>query len=75
VSAVVEAPFGCHPTSSHGYYTFDEGQLKSYLKSCKDAESYAQYFNEYVTGITEEEYNGKIGVSQLEQLRNGGESK
>lgn len=75
VSAVVEAPFGCHPTSSHGYYTFDEGHLKGYIKSCKDAESFAGYFKQYVTGITEEAYNQQIGADQLGQLRRGGESK
>lgn len=74
VSAIVEAPFGCHPTSSHGYYAFDESHLKGYLKSCKDKESYDGYFNQYVTGITEEEYAGKIGAEKLESLKRGGDS-
>ncbi|MDA8236121.1 MAG: CoA transferase subunit A [Clostridia bacterium] len=72
VSAVVEAPFGCHPTSSHGYYTYDEGHLKGYLKACKDTESYSEYFKQYVTGIAEENYSQQIGAEQLEKLRQGG---
>ena len=31
VDAVVEAPYGAHPCSSHGVYQFDEDGLKTYL--------------------------------------------
>lgn len=75
VSAVVEAPFGCHPTSSHGYYNFDESHLKGYLKACKDAESYSRYMEQYVTGISEEEYSKQIGAEQLQKLVQGGGAK
>lgn len=75
VSAVVEAPFGCHPTSSHGYYTFDEGHLKTYLKACKTPESFTDYLNQYVTGISEEEYAGKVGQEKLAGLQKGGGAK
>lgn len=73
ISAVVEAPFGCHPTSSHGYYTFDEAHLKSYLKSCKNPEAYGEYFKQYVTGISEKEYCGKIGPDKLNAMRQKGD--
>ena len=68
VDAVVETPYGCHPTSSHTYYTFDEAHLKEYLKACKTPESFAFYLQEYVTGISEEEYAGKIGTERLQSL-------
>ncbi|HEY8693871.1 MAG TPA: CoA-transferase [Chloroflexota bacterium] len=31
VDAVVEAPFGAHPCSSHGLYPHDEGHIREYL--------------------------------------------
>jgi len=48
VAAVVEAPYGCHPTSSHGYYGYDEPHLREYLKQARDAEGLAAYLNKYV---------------------------
>lgn len=75
VAAVVEAPFGCHPTSSHGYYTFDEKHLKAYLKSCKDQSTFQEYLQQYVTGISEEEYTAQVGMDQLAGLRKGGENQ
>lgn len=75
VSAVVEAPYGCHPTSSHGYYTFDEAHLKEYIKACKTPETFAAYLQHYVTGIPEEEYAGKIGTERLQTLSKRGESE
>ncbi|WP_206808988.1 CoA transferase subunit A [Paradesulfitobacterium ferrireducens] len=75
VSAVVEAPYGCHPTSSHGYYTFDEAHLKEYIKACKTPETFAAYLQHYVTGIPEEEYAGRIGTERLQALSKRGESE
>jgi len=44
VDAVVEAPYGAHPCSSHGVYQFDESGLKSYLAAASgnpaDLEAY-----------------------------------
>ncbi len=72
VSAIVVAPFGCHPTASHGYYTYDEAHLKGYLKASKAPESYNEYLNQYVSGITEEEYSAVVGSDRLAQLQTGG---
>jgi len=66
------APFGCHPTASHGYYTYDEAHLKGYLKASKAPESYNEYLNQYVSGITEEEYSAVVGSDRLAQLQTGG---
>lgn len=35
VDAVVEAPFGAHPCSSHGAYQYDEFAIKSYLAAAQ----------------------------------------
>ncbi len=72
VSAVVEAPFGCHPTSSHGCYTFDEAHLKAYIKACKDPASFGEYISQYVSGVSAEGYAEKIGMEQLRGLQTGG---
>ncbi len=74
VSAVVEAPFGCHPTASHGYYTFDEAHLKGYLKSCKDPVAFGEYLSRYVNGVSAEEYPSAIGMDNLKALQTGGGS-
>lgn len=60
VDAIVNVPFGCHPTASHKYYTYDEDHLKEYLKACK--EDFDAYLDKYVyTPKTNEEYLELIG--------------
>ncbi len=60
VDAVVDAPFGCHPTASHKYYTYDEDHLKEYLKASK--EDFSAYLDKYVYGTKDnEEYLEAIG--------------
>lgn len=48
VSAVVEVPFGCHPTSSHRYYNYDDVHLRLYLQAAETREGFEQYLAEYV---------------------------
>ncbi len=50
VAAVVEAPGGCLPTSSHGTYAHDEAGLKAYLAACKDPEKFKEYLQREVYG-------------------------
>lgn len=72
VAAVVEAPGGCHPTASHGNYTFDEPHLKGYIKACKDPETFAAYLQQYVPAdAREEEYVGRLESGRLESLAQG----
>jgi glutaconate CoA-transferase subunit A len=60
VDAIVDAPFGCHPTASHKYYTYDEDHLKEYLKASK--EDFSAYLDKYVYGTkTNEDYLEVIG--------------
>jgi len=68
VDAVVLAPFGCHPTSSHSYYTYDEPHLIEYLKACK--EGFDAYLQKYVIGPrSQEEYIGVVGEHRLANLK------
>jgi glutaconate CoA-transferase subunit A len=70
VDAVVHAPFGCHPTSSHSYYTYDEPHLLEYLKACK--EGFDAYLQKYVFGPkSHEEYIGVVGEHTLANLKEG----
>ncbi len=60
VDAIIDAPFGCHPTASHKYYTYDEDHLKEYLKASK--EDFSAYLDKYVYGTkTNEDYLEVIG--------------
>lgn len=48
VDAVVEIPFGAHPTSSASLYRADEAHLKEYVKACAKPDSYGAYLQRYV---------------------------
>lgn len=60
VDAVVHVPFGCHPTSSHSYYTYDEEHLKEYLEMAKS--DFSSYLKKYVFEYKDnEDYIERIG--------------
>lgn len=72
VQAVVVAPGGCHPTASHGGYSYDEAHLREYLGASRDAASFQRYLDRYVTGVADEAgYAAAIGPGRLAEL--GGE--
>lgn len=48
VSAVAPVTFGCHPTSSHRYYNYDDVHLRLYMQAAETAEGFEQYLAEYV---------------------------
>lgn len=48
VSAVVPVNFGCHPTSSHRYYNYDDVHLRLYLKAAATEEGFNDYLQSYV---------------------------
>jgi glutaconate CoA-transferase subunit A len=49
VDAVVEAPFGAHPCSSHGVYVHDEQLISEYIEAGADAATWLHdYFEPYV---------------------------
>jgi glutaconate CoA-transferase subunit A len=50
VDAVVEAPWGAHPCSSHGNYQYDDGHLAHYQQRARAGEeAMAGWLNEHVT--------------------------
>lgn len=48
VSAVVPVSFGCHPTSSHRFYNYDDVHLRLYLQAAETREGFEQYLAHYV---------------------------
>lgn len=59
-SAVVHIPGGAHPTSCTPLYGFDVPHVKEYNASAKDG-GFATYFDKYIAGKTEAEYQQAVG--------------
>lgn len=64
VKALVQIPFGCHPTASHRIYQYDEEHLKEYLKLAATAEGFETYLQNYVIDQSETTYLGKTSVAK-----------
>lgn len=62
VDAVVEAPFGAHPTVSAGFYDLDEVHVAEYVKASASEASFRDYLARYVHGCANPDaYRGQIG--------------
>jgi glutaconate CoA-transferase subunit A len=74
VDAVVEAPYGAHPCSSHGNYQQDEDGLRTYLTAVNGgAATFERYIEETVFALaTQEDYlDAFVKPSTLVQMRRG----
>jgi len=71
VDAVIEVPYGAHPTLMPDRYYFDEAHIGEWLHLSKTDEGAAEYFDKYVYGVKDfAEYLELIGgKEQLEHLR------
>lgn len=71
VDAVIEVPFGAHPTLMPGRYYFDEQHIGEWLRLSKTDAGVKEYLERYVYGI--EDFNEYLkligGEEQLEYLR------
>jgi acyl CoA:acetate/3-ketoacid CoA transferase alpha subunit len=62
VDAVIEVPFGAHPTEMSVTYYFDEEHIAHWLEVSKTPEGTRQYFEEYVFGVPDfDAYLEKVG--------------
>lgn len=62
VEAVVEAPYGAHPTATDGFYDEDEASLKAYLAAAKQPGGTAGYIREHVLDTKDREgYLARFG--------------
>jgi glutaconate CoA-transferase subunit A len=48
VAGVVPVNFGCHPTSSHRFYNYDDVHLRLYLKAADTEEGFQDYLQKFV---------------------------
>jgi glutaconate CoA-transferase subunit A len=69
VDAVVEAPWGAHPTASPTVYRADERHLSEYVKAAAKEEAWGAYLQRHVHGAaTPAAYLDALGGSRLAAL-------
>ena len=69
VDAVVEAPFGAHPSSSASLYRADDVHLREYVKASAKTDAYRAYLERYVEKpIDSAAYLNEIGAARLAAL-------
>jgi glutaconate CoA-transferase subunit A len=72
VDAVVEEPFGCHPSYAQGYYDRDNRFYMDWEARSKDPESLAAWLKEWVFGLeSHRDYVEKMGAQHWDSLRPG----
>jgi glutaconate CoA-transferase subunit A len=71
VDAVVEVPFGAHPTGMFRVYDSDMDHLKYSYEQSKDPQKFQEYLNRFVYGIDFSEYLKRIGgADKISKLTN-----
>jgi 3-oxoacid CoA-transferase subunit A/glutaconate CoA-transferase subunit A len=75
VDAVIEVPFGAHPTEMPVTYYFDEAHIAHWLEVSKTPQGTAEYFDEYVFNVPDfDAYLEKVGglgkLNYLKQVMN-----
>jgi len=74
VAAVVEVPFGAHPTSCYPRYAYDRGHLREYVSAAQSGPAdLDKYLATYVNG-SEESYRAAVGPDRLAALTTWSES-
>ena len=69
-TAIVEAPYGAHPTAMAGAYAEDEGHMDAYALAGKDPASFDASLQKYVHGLPDHlDYLDTIGVRTLMKIR------
>ena len=71
VDAVIEVPFGAHPTEMPVTYYFDEEHIAHWLEVSKTPEGTREYFEEFVFGLPDfNAYLEKVGgIRKLTHLK------
>ena len=69
VDAIINIPFGAHPTAVHSCYDNDPWWFKSFIQASKNEHRMAQWFDEWVYNVdTFHAYLEKIGEERLTQI-------
>jgi glutaconate CoA-transferase subunit A len=70
VDAVVEEPFGCHPSFAQGYYDRDNAFYLEWDRIARDPETLETWLDEWVYGLSSHaEYVQKWGDAHWDRLR------
>ncbi len=70
VDAVVELPFGAHPTGMYRYYDPDFAFMDAYYAASRDPAAFRAHLDEWVLGTADHwAYLRKVGLRRLLELR------
>ena len=70
VSAVVEAPFGAHPSPVQGYYNRDNNYYSEYHRATKTRSDFESWLDHWVLGVTDrQEYVERLGTERLDSIK------
>lgn len=69
VDAIVEAPYGAHPSASPSLYRSDDRHLQEYVKASGNDEAFATYLQRYAHAASDQAaYLEQLGGARLGQL-------
>ena len=69
VNAIVEVPFGGHPTAVHGCYDNDPWWFQEYIQASKNGDTMKQWLERWIYNVDSyEEYLNKVGKKRLARL-------
>lgn len=70
VSAVVESPFGAHPSPVQGHYRRDDAFFEQYHQETKTKSSYEAWKERWIDGVNDRaEYLEELGRERIESLK------
>jgi glutaconate CoA-transferase subunit A len=70
VDAIVEAPYGAHPTACFGRYDYDPEHLRRYGEAAKDDDRFSRYLEEWIVGSpSHEAYLAHVGAQSLDRIK------
>lgn len=70
VDAIVEVPWGAHPTGCYGYYEVDGAFIRDFYKKTKTQEGFDEWAREWIFDVENyDDYLYKLGFERLDILR------
>ena len=70
VDAIVQIPYGAHPTACYAFYDYDPKHLNFYKKVAQTDDLFKEYVEEWVYGVSShDEYVEKVGATMLMKIR------
>jgi glutaconate CoA-transferase subunit A len=70
VSAVVETPFGAHPSPVQGYYNRDNNYYSEYHRATKTRADFENWLNHWVLGVNDRQgYVERLGAERVDSIK------